>query len=88
MPIAWFPRLLAASSAERANVTLSAFGLHWETLDEDISVLALMAEHTASRQNEQRRGSEDEVSTEADVGEEDPPVRQGRYPTRGVYLGA
>ena len=44
VPLAWFPRLLSATPEARAEVTLSAFGLHWEALDEDISVPALMAE--------------------------------------------
>ena len=43
VPLAWFPRLLSATPEARADVTLSAFGLHWEALDEDISVPALMA---------------------------------------------
>lgn len=45
VPLAWFPRLLSATPEERAAVTLSAYGLHWEGLDEDISVPALLAEH-------------------------------------------
>ena len=44
VPIAWFPRLLAASPEARANVVISPFGLHWEALDEDLSVPALMAD--------------------------------------------
>ena len=44
VPLAWFPRLLAASPEARAAVTLSPFGLHWPALDEDISVPALLAE--------------------------------------------
>ena len=44
VPLAWFPRLLSATPEARADVTLSAFGLHWEALDGDISVPALMAE--------------------------------------------
>ncbi|MBN9888342.1 DUF2442 domain-containing protein [Salipiger abyssi] len=43
VPLAWFPRLLEASPDDRAAVQISAFGLHWETLDEDISVPALLA---------------------------------------------
>lgn len=43
VPLAWFPRLLHATKAEREAVTLSAMGLHWEALDEDISVAGLMA---------------------------------------------
>lgn len=43
VPLAWFPRLLAASPAERERVELSRLGLHWEDLDEDISVAGLLA---------------------------------------------
>ena len=43
VPLAWFPRLLHASATDRAKVTISAFGLHWETLDEDISIAGLLA---------------------------------------------
>lgn len=43
VPLAWFPRLLHATPADRDAVTLSPFGLHWETLDEDISVAGLLA---------------------------------------------
>ena len=43
VPLAWFPRLLHASPEARAAVTLSPFGLHWEALDEDISVAGLLA---------------------------------------------
>lgn len=44
VPLAWFPRLMQADAAAREAVTVSAFGLHWEALDEDISVPALLAE--------------------------------------------
>jgi len=43
VPLAWFPRLLRATAAERAKVELSRVGLHWETLDEDISIAGLLA---------------------------------------------
>ena len=45
VPIAWFPRLLAASAKERAagQISASGHGLHWEELDEDISVAGLLA---------------------------------------------
>jgi hypothetical protein len=42
-PLAWFPRLLHASPEDRAAVELSARGLHWDALDEDISVAGLLA---------------------------------------------
>ena len=45
VPIAWFPRLLAATDQQRAagQVSASGQGLHWEALDEDISVAGLLA---------------------------------------------
>jgi hypothetical protein len=44
-PLAWFPRLLAASPAQRSKFELSAYGIHWEDIDEDISVNGLLAGH-------------------------------------------
>ena len=43
VPLAWFPRLLKASAEERQACRLSSRGLHWEELDEDISVAGLLA---------------------------------------------
>lgn len=43
VPLAWFPRLLHASPDQRRKVTVSTRGLHWEELDEDISIAALLA---------------------------------------------
>jgi hypothetical protein len=43
VPLAWFPRLLHATPAQREQVELSRIGLHWEELDEDISVAGLLA---------------------------------------------
>jgi Protein of unknown function (DUF2442) len=43
VPLAWFPRLLHASLAQRERVELSRIGLHWEEIDEDISVAGLLA---------------------------------------------
>lgn len=42
-PLAWFPRLLEASPEQRMQVELSKSGLHWDALDEDISVAGLLA---------------------------------------------
>jgi hypothetical protein len=44
VPLAWFPRLLRATPAELQQVELSRVGLHWETLDEDISVAGLLTD--------------------------------------------
>ena len=43
VPLAWFPRLLHATPAERERVELSRVGLHWEDIDEDISIAGLLA---------------------------------------------
>lgn len=43
VPLAWFPRLLHATPAEREQVELSRVGMHWEAIDEDISVAGLLA---------------------------------------------
>jgi selenophosphate synthetase-related protein len=43
VPLAWFPRLLRATAKQREQVRLSSRGLHWEALDEDISVAGLLA---------------------------------------------
>lgn len=42
-PLAWFPKLLQASVSQRNEVIISTRGLHWEELDEDISVQGLLA---------------------------------------------
>jgi hypothetical protein len=42
IPLAWFPRLLKASQGQRAICRLSSRGLHWEELDEDISIAGLL----------------------------------------------
>jgi len=44
VPLAYFPRLLNATPAQRAKYTISGrgAGLHWDDLDEDISVPALL----------------------------------------------
>ena len=43
VPLAWFPRLLDATPEQLAKVELSPRGLHWDELDEDISVEGLLA---------------------------------------------
>ena len=44
-PLEWFPRLLRATPAQRANWRLigRGVGIHWEDIDEDISVRSLLA---------------------------------------------
>ena len=43
VPLVWFPRLLRASPDQRADYQLSPGGIHWEALDEDISVAGLLS---------------------------------------------
>ena len=43
VPYAWFPRLLNASKKQREAVEIGRFGLHWEAIDEDISIAGLLA---------------------------------------------
>lgn len=43
VPLVWFPRLLHANAEQRASVHISRHGLHWEALDEDISIAGLLA---------------------------------------------
>ncbi|GHT65947.1 hypothetical protein FACS189452_00960 [Bacteroidia bacterium] len=33
----WYPRLLDATDEQRADYELEPFGIHWETIDEDVS---------------------------------------------------
>ena len=45
VPIAWFPRLMHSSEEERNNWRLigKGHGIHWEDIDEDISIEGLLA---------------------------------------------
>ncbi len=45
VPLAWFPRLLYSTQEERNNWRLigGGRGIHWEDIDEDISVEGLLA---------------------------------------------
>ena len=43
VPLAWFPRLLHATEAQRADCFISRAGIHWEELDEDVSIAGLLA---------------------------------------------
>lgn len=52
VPLAWFPRLLHATPDQREKVELSSAGLHWDEIDEDISIAGLLA----GRGDQTRRG--------------------------------
>jgi hypothetical protein len=43
VPLAWFPCLLHATPEQRLKLEISQSGLHWDDLDEDISIAGLLA---------------------------------------------
>lgn len=56
VPLAYFPRLLPAAARQRKRYVISGggTGLHWDDLDEDISVRALLlgvGDRTVAAQN-------------------------------------
>jgi hypothetical protein len=44
VPLAWFPRLVKATPAQRVNLELmgNGEGIHWPEADEDLSVAGLL----------------------------------------------
>jgi len=44
IPLAWYPRLLDATTAQREHWELCAggFGIHWPELDEDLSTAGML----------------------------------------------
>jgi hypothetical protein len=44
VPLAWYPRLLDATGAQRENwlVIAAGYGLHWPDIDEDLSTAGLL----------------------------------------------
>jgi hypothetical protein len=43
VPLAWYPRLLHGNDEQRADFFLSPSGIHWDALDEDISIAGIFA---------------------------------------------
>jgi hypothetical protein len=43
VPLARFPRLLHSAPEQQEQVRISSHGLHWDSLDEDISIAGLLA---------------------------------------------
>jgi hypothetical protein len=54
VPLAWYPRLLHATRAEREHYELigEGEGVHWPDLDEDISVEGLLAGRRSQERQE------------------------------------
>lgn len=42
VPLAWFPRLCNASAEQLKDYELSPRGIHWDALDEDVSIDGLL----------------------------------------------
>ena len=55
VPLVWFPRLLHGSTEQRARFELigEGEGIHWEELDEDISVAGLLRGVRATQSSSQ-----------------------------------
>jgi hypothetical protein len=51
VPLAWYPRLLNATAAQRKNwrVAGAGYGIHWPDLDEDLSTEGLLRGAPAPR---------------------------------------
>ena len=52
VPLAWYPRLLNATKAQRKNWQISGggYGIRWEEIDEDLSTEGLLRGAPAPRQ--------------------------------------
>ncbi len=53
VPLAWYPRLLNATPAERTSWTITGggFGIHWPDVDEDLSTDGLLRGAPAPRRS-------------------------------------
>lgn len=53
VPLAWFPRLLEATARQRAAWEWigGGIGIHWEAVDEDISIASLLRPENFMRPN-------------------------------------
>ena len=51
VPLAWYPRLLSATAAQRKNwrVAGGSYGIHWPDIDEDLSTEGLLRGAPAPR---------------------------------------
>lgn len=51
VPLTWYPRLLAASPAQRANWSIcgGGYGIHWSEIDEDLSTEGMLRGAPAPR---------------------------------------
>jgi hypothetical protein len=48
-PLSWYPRLTKAFPADLANYEIMPMGIHWPTLDEDLSIAGMLQGRRAGR---------------------------------------
>jgi uncharacterized protein DUF2442 len=48
-PLDWYPRLKAATPAQRENFEIMPMGVHWPDIDEDLSVAGMLKGNRATR---------------------------------------
>jgi hypothetical protein len=56
VPLAWYPRLLAATPAQRKHWRISGggYGIHWPDIDEDLSTEGLLRGSPAPRARQRK----------------------------------
>ena len=47
-PLEWYPRLVAASPAQRASYEIMPMGIHWPEIDEDLSIAGMLQGRSAA----------------------------------------
>jgi len=59
VPLAWYPRLLQATAAQRAHWKIAGggYGIHWPDIDEDLSTEGLLRGAPAPQVDRSRRSS-------------------------------
>lgn len=57
VPLAWYPRLLNATRAQRRNwqIVGGGYGIHWPDIDEDLSTEGLLRGAPAPRQRVEKK---------------------------------
>jgi hypothetical protein len=68
VPLDWFPKLRAATPEQRRDVRIAASGagLHWDQIDEDISVSGLMRDAECHHIEERLKSVEVAVKVDID----------------------
>jgi hypothetical protein len=52
VPLKWFPKLQTASTDQLINYELSPAGIHWDGLNEDISIDGLLSGYADQTKNQ------------------------------------